>query len=66
MILEGMYVVDERSVAGAIMARARVRSAVARASFRGDPLRDEPRQPAFGGYPRASLFRLNQRSTQGA
>lgn len=36
MILEGIYVVDERSVAGAIVARAQVRTAVARAGFRGD------------------------------
>lgn len=66
MILEDMYVIDERSIAGAIVARARVRTAVARASFRGDSPRSEPRQPAFGGYPQASSFRLDQGGAQGA
>ena len=39
MILEGMYVVDERSVAEAIVARAGARTAVARTSFRSDGVR---------------------------
>lgn len=53
MILEGMYVVDERSVAGAIMARAQVRTAVARAGFRGDSFPLSPDASAVMG--RAAL-----------
>lgn len=61
LILEGMYVVDERSVAGAILARASARTAVARTSFRSDPPRGEPLRPVFGGYPEAGTFRLSAR-----
>ncbi|HWD64425.1 MAG TPA: hypothetical protein VG405_04575 [Solirubrobacteraceae bacterium] len=61
LILEGMYPVDERSVAGAIVARASARTAVARTSFRSDPPRSEPQAPVFGSYPRAGSFRLSGR-----
>ena len=66
MILEGMYVIDERSVAGAIVARARARTAVARTSFRSDTPRGETRRPAFGRYPRPGCFRLDERRAHGA
>lgn len=62
MILEGMYVVDEGSVAGAIVARARVRTAVARAGFRGDSPPAESERPAFGCYPQVNAFRRDPRS----
>ncbi|HET9720638.1 MAG TPA: hypothetical protein VFP55_11205 [Solirubrobacteraceae bacterium] len=61
LILEGMYVVDERSVAGAIVARASARTAVARTSFRSDPPRGEPLRPTFGSYPAAGTFHLGSR-----
>ena len=61
LILEGMYVVDERCVAGAIMARASARTVVARTSFRSDPPRNEPLRPVFGSYPGPSSFRLRGR-----
>jgi hypothetical protein len=53
-----MYVVDERSVAGAIVARASARTAVARTSFRSDPPRGQPAGPVFGGDPGAGSLRL--------
>lgn len=56
-----MYVVDERSVAGAIMARVSARTAVARTSFRSDAPRGEPPGPVFGSYPGAGSFRLTGR-----
>lgn len=65
MILEGMYVVDERSVARAIVARAGARTAVAQASFRSDSPRAEAQRPAFRRHPRASAFLLDERGAQG-
>lgn len=65
LILEGMYVVDERSVAGAIVARASARTAVARTSFRSDPPRGQPAGPVFGAYPGAGSFRLSGRDVRG-
>lgn len=59
LILEGMYVVDEKSVARAIVARAGVRDAVARATFRSDEPQRKPSAPRpFRRYPRASSLRL--------
>ena len=51
MILEGIYVVDERSVAGAIVARAQVRTTVARAGFRGDGPREQSGGVGFARHP---------------
>lgn len=59
LILEGMYVVDEESVARAIVARAGARTAVARTSFHSDQPKPKLSAPrAFRRYPRASSLRL--------
>lgn len=56
LILEGMYPVDERSVARAIVARAGVRDAVARAGFHSDV--KVSAVASFRPYPPARAFRL--------
>ena len=58
LILEGMYIVDERSVARAIVARAGARDAVARAGFHSDAAAASV--ATFRRYPPARAFRLTR------
>jgi hypothetical protein len=56
MVAESLYVVDERAVADAILARARVRQAVAAPELRG--ARTDARVRSFRPSRRARSFRL--------
>lgn len=58
LILEGMYPVDEHSVARAIVARAGARDAVARAGFHSDVKGSSI--ALFRPYPPARAFRLGR------
>jgi hypothetical protein len=57
LIVDGMYVVDEPAVAGAILARAHLRAAVAEPEFRSD--RRMPMARSFRRDRDARSFRLS-------
>jgi hypothetical protein len=57
LITEGLYVVEERSVASAIVARAQVRATVAEPEFRS--ARRMPGVRSFRPDPDARSFRLS-------
>jgi hypothetical protein len=60
LIDDGMYVVDEQLVAGALLARASVRATVANVSFRSEVR--PPRVRSFRPENNARSFRLERRS----
>jgi hypothetical protein len=58
LIDDGMYVVDEKAVADAVVARAMVRESVAQVSFHSE-LKDRPAR-SFRRDSRARSFRLER------